>query len=154
MKVAQFKFTVLIYIFTMTTLAACQKNEQADLIKEYIYTGIQVGHFDSKTKNMNQQFQYRIWDSAYQDQMKVRINITRKLITFIFNKSTHVASPDTTSFVTTIQHNNYSIPLGYRVRYDFRFENDSLFAEYFNLDGLTDTFYVNKRLRFSGRRLQ
>ncbi len=154
MKGTPIKNIALICMLVITVLAACKKNEQEDVIKEYDYTGLQKAHFDSKIKDINQQFQYRIWDSSYQDQMKVRINITRNLISFIFNKSNHAASPDTNSFVTTIQHNNYSIPLGYRVRYDFRFENDSLFAEYFNLNGLTDTFYVNKRLLFSGRRVQ
>jgi hypothetical protein len=149
-KFLQFTFITL---FILNILQSCVKNNTADNIKEYNYTGFQRAHFDSKIADSNGQYHYTNWDSTYQDQMKVSINATQRLMTFTFNKSNHLSSPDTTIYIIPIQHNNYSIPLGYRVRYDFRFQDDSLFAEYFNLNGLTDTFYVNKRLLFSGRRL-
>lgn len=141
-----------ILLISVTLLSACHKSsDSVNEIKTYKYKGIQYAYYNSKMKDSTGNYIFAEWDSTYQDEMTVKLDVTQELIYFIFNKSNHATSPAETEYVTTIKKNIYSIPLGYRIRYDFRFANDSIFAEYYNLDGLTDTFFFNKKLIFSGK---
>lgn len=146
----QLSILVLVFLF-----CSCKKqlDKDADIILQYTYQGSQQANYHSKKKDANNNYYFTLWDSIYADDIKVKLNITQKTILFQFNKSNHLCSPIEIAYQAAVQENYYSIPIAYRVRYDIRFANDSLFAEYYNLDGLTDTFFVNKRLFFQGSRL-
>ncbi len=139
---------VLVFLF-----CSCKKqiDQEDDSFIQYTYQGTQQASYHSKQKDTNNNYYFTLWDSTYADNLIVKLNITKKMILFQFNKSNHRCSPLETEYQTPIRDYYYSIPLGYRIRYDIRISEDSLFAEYFNLDGLTDTFFVNKRLLFRGR---
>lgn len=144
-----------IFLISATLLIACHKNQNTgNEIKIYKYKGAQYAFYNSNRKDSSGNYIYTEWDSTYQDEMTVKLDLTQKLIYFIFNKSNHATSPLGTEYVSTIKKNIYSIPLGYRIRYDFRFAKDSIFAEYYNLDGLTDTFFFNKKLIFGGKKIE
>ncbi len=153
MKTIYFKIMGSLLVL-ISTLYSCRKNqeEEKDTIRQYTYEGIQQANYHSKQKDSNNNYYFTVWDSTYTDDMVVKLNVTQKTISFHFNNSNHKCTPLETAYQSGVRENYYSIAIAYRVRYDIRFADDSLFAEYYNLDGLTDTFFVNKRLFFRGRR--